>query len=244
MNLEVRNGLSGIDPAAWDALVGDGSPFLEWGWLASLEESGCVTRRDRLAAAAPHAVGRRTAVGACPLYVKGHSQGEFVFDHGWADAAAARRHPLLPEAPGRRSRSRRRPARASWRTPDADRADGRRGTSAARSKEICAANGLSSVHVNFCLPDEVEALEALGFDAARRATSSSGSIPAGRLRRLPRRLPQQAAHANQARAPRARSPRRRDHGACRRRDPRRSVRSRCSGSTSRPSTSSTGAAST
>jgi len=43
MRLEVLSGLSAVEPAAWDALVGDGSPFLEWGWLASVEASGCVS---------------------------------------------------------------------------------------------------------------------------------------------------------------------------------------------------------
>ena len=40
MKITVQAGLSAIDAAAWDALVGGGSPFLEWGWLASLEEAG------------------------------------------------------------------------------------------------------------------------------------------------------------------------------------------------------------
>ena len=76
--------------------------FSNGAWLASLEEAGCVTRRTGWLP--QHLAlwddGERL-VGACPLYVKGHSQGEFVFDHGWAQAAAARRHPVLPEAPRR-----------------------------------------------------------------------------------------------------------------------------------------------
>ena len=36
-------------------------------------------------------------VGACPLYVKAHSQGEFVFDHGWATAAHRARIPYYPK---------------------------------------------------------------------------------------------------------------------------------------------------
>src|SRR6185369_3892214 len=88
MKLTIVNGFTAIDPAAWDALVGDASPFLEWAWLASLEEAGCVN--ERTGWLPQHLAlwddGGRL-IGACPLYVKGHSQGEFVFDHGWAQAA-------------------------------------------------------------------------------------------------------------------------------------------------------------
>jgi uncharacterized protein len=161
MKLEVRSGLSSIDPAAWDALVGDGLPFLEWGWLASLEESGCV---------APSAgwlpqhltlweAGR--LVGACPLYVKGHSQGEFVFDHGWAEAAVRARiayYPKLlvavPFTPATGARFLVHPEADSQTVVH---------LLAAALKEICDRNGFSSVHVNFCLLHEVTALEAQGF---------------------------------------------------------------------------------
>src|SRR5262249_38860353 len=82
---------------AWNALVGHGSPFLEWDWLSALEESGAVCpdtgwlpqhltvwEDDRL-------------IGACPLYVKSHSQGEFVFDHHWASAASRARIRYYPK---------------------------------------------------------------------------------------------------------------------------------------------------
>src|SRR5262249_53581383 len=76
-----------VPRAAWDALVGDGSPFLEWKWLVALEEWGAAT-------AAPGWLPRPLTlwdgdrlVGACPLYLKGHSLGEFVFDQSWASAA-------------------------------------------------------------------------------------------------------------------------------------------------------------
>src|SRR5450756_378943 len=87
MKLEVHTSLSDIDPAAWDALVGDGPPFLEWGWLASLEESGCVSPETGWRPQHLTLWDGNRLIGACPVYLKGHSQGEFVFDHGWADAA-------------------------------------------------------------------------------------------------------------------------------------------------------------
>ena len=42
MRIELADGVGSLEPDAWNALVGDGSPFLEWAWLASLEEAGCV----------------------------------------------------------------------------------------------------------------------------------------------------------------------------------------------------------
>jgi predicted N-acyltransferase len=166
MKLTILNGLSAIDPTAWDALVGDASPFLEWGWLASLEDAGCVTQRTGWLPQhlALFDDGGRL-VGACPLYVKGHSQGEFVFDHGWAQAAARagiQYYPKLlvasPFTPATGVRFLAHPA--------ADRTAVRRQLATAL-RELCGAEGYSSVHVNFCQPDEADALEALGY--VRRA---------------------------------------------------------------------------
>ena len=61
------------------------TPFLEWEWLNNLETSGSATGKTGWL---PHhlTVWRdRTLVAAAPLYVKGHSYGEFVFDHQFAD---------------------------------------------------------------------------------------------------------------------------------------------------------------
>ena len=61
-------------------------PFTRYEFFAALEESGSATRAHRLAAGASGA-GRSGAVQAfMPLYLKSHSQGEYVFDHAWADA--------------------------------------------------------------------------------------------------------------------------------------------------------------
>src|SRR5579862_6855651 len=80
--------MADIDRAEWDALVGDdGSPFLEWDWLDALEQSGCVAPKRGWA---PHHLTLREGgrlIAAAPMYLKSHSQGEFVFDHTWAEAA-------------------------------------------------------------------------------------------------------------------------------------------------------------
>ena len=63
------------------------SPFLKWDWLDSLEQSGCVN--DKTGWLPHHIVVEKDGVliGACPMYLKLHSMGEFVFDYEWAEAA-------------------------------------------------------------------------------------------------------------------------------------------------------------
>jgi predicted N-acyltransferase len=163
MNLEVLPGLAALDPTAWDTLVGDASPFLEWGWLASLEDAGCVSAATGWLP--QHLVLRDgdRLVGACPLYVKGHSQGEFVFDHGWAQAAERGGIPYYPKllvaAPFTPATGARFLAH-----PNADRPRVVRILGAAL-QEICRRRNFSSVHVNFCLPYETTVLGELGFVA-------------------------------------------------------------------------------
>jgi predicted N-acyltransferase len=161
LRVEIRDGLAGVDRDAWDALVGDGSPFLEWSWLASLEESGCVAARTGWL---PHHLtlwdGDRL-IGACPLYLKGHSDGEFVFDHEWAAAAARggiRYYPkLLVAVPFTPATGRRFLVHPDVDAPVVVR------TLGSVLKEVCTENAFSSAHVNFCLPDEAAVLEGLGY---------------------------------------------------------------------------------
>lgn len=79
--------LKSVDPAVWNRLVGDGSPFLEWEWLRTMEVAGCVSPKEGWRPC--HLLVERSGrlVAAAPLYLKGHSWGEFVFDQAWADAA-------------------------------------------------------------------------------------------------------------------------------------------------------------
>ncbi len=154
--------IADIDRGEWDALVGpDGSPFLEWDWLDALEQSGCVSGKTGWA---PYHLTVRDGgrlVAAAPMYLKGHSQGEFVFDHGWAEAAerAGLRYypkllvavPLTP-ATGRRILTH----------PDFPRPPLLAAVAEAL-RDLCQSNSLSSVHVNFCADDEIAPLRAAGF---------------------------------------------------------------------------------
>jgi predicted N-acyltransferase len=76
-----------IPAEAWDACTGGNNPFLSHAFLNALELSGCV--RAETGWLPQHLVVEDEAgnVAACaPLYLKSHSQGEYVFDWGWADA--------------------------------------------------------------------------------------------------------------------------------------------------------------
>ena len=85
--VEVLSRISQVDADAWDALVPRGHPFLSWRFLHALEATGCAVEQTGWG---PRHIWMTNeagkAVGAAPLYAKSHSRGEYVFDHGWADA--------------------------------------------------------------------------------------------------------------------------------------------------------------
>jgi hypothetical protein len=163
--VRVLERIQDVPREAWDALHGDDdSPFVEWEWLAALEETGCAAPdagwtprhltlwRDGL------------LVAAAPAYVKNHSEGEFVFDWAWADVARrmrVARYPKLvlavPFTPATGARL----LRAPGEDPGEVAA-----TLGEAARALATRHSLSSVHVLF--PHEVEAaaLEAAGF--ARR----------------------------------------------------------------------------
>ncbi|HUA35207.1 MAG TPA: GNAT family N-acetyltransferase [Candidatus Binataceae bacterium] len=164
LEVEIAEGIEKVPREAWDALLEpDDSPFVEWDWLYAMEHSKCAVRKTGWA---PYHLlirdrARKKIVAGCPLYLKTHSMGEFVFDHGWADAAdraGIRYFPKLmvgvPFTPhtGRRILT----------APGANRAALINLVGHALTT-ICAENKLSSIHINFCEPEEAAALTPLGF---------------------------------------------------------------------------------
>ena len=103
-NLTVRvvEKLAEIPAAAWDACAGANNPFLSHGFLEALEASGSATAETGWLPqhlALEDSAGR--LLGAVPMYLKSHSYGEYVFDHGWASAlerAGGRYYPKLQVA--------------------------------------------------------------------------------------------------------------------------------------------------
>ncbi len=82
------NRMADIPQAAWDAFAKPlATPFLEWDWLDHLETSGSAVPNAGWLPNHLTLWRDRTLVAAAPLYLKGHSYGEFVFDQQWAELA-------------------------------------------------------------------------------------------------------------------------------------------------------------
>lgn len=161
LKVKIISSMNDVDPAGWDALVRDGSPFIEWDWLACLEESGCVSSEAGWMPQHLVVYDDGKLIAACPMYVKGHSMGEFVFDHSWADAAyraGISYYPkLLISVPFTPATGTRFLTARNYHRTALIKLLGH------TLKDICADHQLSSVHVNFCLEDEAQALEQIGY---------------------------------------------------------------------------------
>jgi uncharacterized protein len=81
----IGSGVAALDPGAWNALS-SGDPFLSHAFLSSLEDSRSVGPGTGWTPAPILVEDEGRLVAAVPAYLKSHSQGEYVFDHGWADA--------------------------------------------------------------------------------------------------------------------------------------------------------------
>lgn len=159
--LAVVDSIARVPAEDWDRCAGTANPFVCHAFLAALEESGSVG--DRTGWIPRHALLRDAAgtlLGCAPLYLKTHSYGEYVFDHGWADAyarAGGRYYPKLQLAvpftpvPG---------PRLLLRDPDDDAL--RAGFAHALVAQATA-DGVSSLHATFCLPADIAAFAGAGM---------------------------------------------------------------------------------
>ena len=86
--LQVHDSIAAIGREAWDGCAGPtGDPFVSFDFLHACEVSGSAVARQGWGRRHLTLLGPDQAVLGCmPLYLKGHSQGEYVFDHSWADA--------------------------------------------------------------------------------------------------------------------------------------------------------------
>jgi hypothetical protein len=146
------------DAAEWNALGGTGNPFVSHEFLTAMEDSGSVgpgTGWEPAPITITDAAGR--LVGALPAYAKGHSQGEYVFDHSWADAwhrAGGRYYPKLQiAAPFTPATGPRLLMRDDSLAPHLLKA----------AEMVCANNGLSSAHATFIAPEQRALFEAGGW---------------------------------------------------------------------------------
>ena len=156
----VSDSLQDIDAAAWNALLAlqhHPTPFMRHEYLAALEASGSATPRTGWTPRFLTLWQDDALVAACPLYLKSHSYGEYVFDWAWANAHAEHGLPYYPKAlvavpftpvPGTRLMARDAQARAAlvrvlhaW----------------------CENEGVSSLHVLFAADEDLEACAQAGL---------------------------------------------------------------------------------
>ena len=103
LKFQISDSLEPVPAEAWDRLVGEeGTPFMEYAWLRGLEVTGCVDPEvgwmPQIVTAWEERDGEADRlVGAVPLYLKGNSRGEFVYDWAWADLARRVGVPYYPK---------------------------------------------------------------------------------------------------------------------------------------------------
>lgn len=152
-----------IGPAAWDACAGETNPFVSFAFLSAMEDSASAAADTGWQPFHLVCTGEDGTIdGIVPLYVKGHSYGEYVFDWGWADAyqrAGGQYYPKLQSAvpfspvPGPRLLIRAdHPARQTVRAMLIS------GLATLPEKL-----GISGLHVTFCSEEESEAFAKRGF---------------------------------------------------------------------------------
>jgi uncharacterized protein len=160
--LRILSRVREIPRDAWDALLGeDSSPFVEHTWLDLLEETGCVGGDTGWLPTHLSLWRGEKLVAVAPSYMKGNSEGEFVFDWGWADLAHRLDLPYYPKvivavpftpATGDRVLV----------APDEDRAAATR-LLAAAARQWCEKAGGSSVHLLFPREREAELWQQAGY---------------------------------------------------------------------------------
>ncbi len=157
--VKVSRRISEIGRAGWEACAANpgyqANPFISYDFLNIVEEAGCAVERQGWGPQHLSVEDVSGAIGAVmPLYLKSHSQGEYIFDHAWADAyerAGGRYYPkLLSAAPFTPATGPRMLVR-----PDVD-ANAAREVLLAGAVEVCTKYGASSLHINFPQPDEWE----------------------------------------------------------------------------------------
>ncbi|MDZ4375734.1 MAG: GNAT family N-acetyltransferase [Phenylobacterium sp.] len=161
--LTVHEGIADIGREAWDACARPtGDPFVSYDFLHACEASGSAAPPEGWAAR--HLALRdedNAVLGVMPLYLKGHSQGEYVLDHSWADAyqrAGGRYYPKLlgavPFTPATGPRF--------LHHPDTDAATVRQALIQG-ALTLVERLGVSSLHVNFPTEAEWSAMAEAGL---------------------------------------------------------------------------------
>jgi len=151
----VHGSLSELPAAAWDACAGSGNPFVSHAFLSALELSGSACARTGWAPSHLAVWEGDALVAVVPAWAKSHSWGEYVFDHGWAEAWERAGHAYYPKlltavpftpVPGPRLLTRDPAVRAEL-----------------PALLAAAGGGLSSVHANFLVEPDRAAFAQAGW---------------------------------------------------------------------------------
>jgi len=150
----IARGVADLPAGQWNALAGTRDPFLSHAFMTLLEQSNSVGEASGWTPL-PIMVEREGRVtAAAPAYLKSHSQGEYVFDHGWADAwerAGGAYYPKLQVA-------------VPFTPCVGARLLGQdRNALLAALETVTVQNVLSSAHITFLTDDEAKAAEARGW---------------------------------------------------------------------------------
>ena len=167
VTIRVVRSFKEIASAEWGELTGASrsapgyNPFTSFAFLSSVEESGSATAETGWMGHHLLLEQEGRLIGAIPCYLKSHSQGEYVFDHGWADAfhrAGGRYYPKLQ-------------ASIPFTPASGPRLLVRQGEDVSRVQALLAQGlqqvarelGTSSAHVTFLPQGELTALTEAGF---------------------------------------------------------------------------------
>jgi predicted N-acyltransferase len=159
IEFELHPSISDISAESWDACLDESSsPFLEHAWLRCLEESKCASPETGWVPQHVSIAIDGQVRGYVPLYLKGHSMGEFIFDSAWAEAAHDNNinyYPKLlvgvPFTPATGQRILLHPDLNHYSRQQV--ADLRR-TVGEFLKQVALSNNISSVHLNFVTDEE------------------------------------------------------------------------------------------
>lgn len=169
LSIRIEKSFAAITPERWSRLAGTSrsghgiyNPFLSHAYLSAMEESGsAIAKTGWLGHHTLLEDAAGTLLGAIPGYLKSHSQGEYVFDHGWADAferAGGQYYPKIqcsiPFTPATGPR---------LLVSEGQDEASVRATLAAGLQQVTRQLGVSSAHVTFLPEEELPFLEEAGY---------------------------------------------------------------------------------
>ncbi|MDR1317799.1 MAG: GNAT family N-acetyltransferase [Spirochaetales bacterium] len=162
--LKVFKSISEIPREGWNSLTTDRTiPFLDWEWLAALEQSGSVASETHWFPLHLTLWDKEKLVAAAPFYLRTSSRGEYVYDYFWAEAAASLGRPWYPKLVGVIPATPAEGYRFLY-TADMDPLSVTRIFLSA-AENICRKNGIAGLHILFADPVWGESLADFGYTA-------------------------------------------------------------------------------